>query len=62
MDHARLNDVLKTEESRFGIKYIVKGGLRCPDGEQPTVYAVWFIAAGERAPRLVTAYPVAGDA
>jgi hypothetical protein len=61
MDHARQNDVMKTEESRFGIKYIIKGGLPCPNGQSPTVCAVWFVAAGEETSRLVTDFPAEED-
>jgi filamentous hemagglutinin len=61
MKHARHNAVMKREASRFGMKYVIKGRLRCPDGESPMIFAVWFIAAGGTAPRLVTPYPAAGD-
>jgi hypothetical protein len=60
-DHAIQNDMLKTEESRFGIKYIVKGPLACPTGDTPVVVTVWFIAKGEETPRLVTAFPAAKE-
>ena len=58
--HAEAHEVSNIENSVFGVKYIVEGTLDSPDGRNPTVQAVWFIAEGETAPRLVTAYPCLG--
>ena len=57
MSHAADHDVSTIEESDFGIKYIVEGELRTPDGRNPIVRVVWFIARGQTTPHLVTAYP-----
>jgi uncharacterized protein DUF6883 len=56
--HARTNEVTKTEPSPFGIRYVVEGPLTAPDGRSPGVRVVWFVEAGETAPRLATAYPL----
>jgi len=62
VDHAERNDIVTTEETPFGSKYVIDGPLPAPDGRNPAVRVVWFIEAGELQPRFVTAYPVAGGA
>lgn len=60
LDHAARGDIVKTEETPFGRKFVIEGPLGTPDGRDPTVRAVWFIETGGSQPRFVTAYPVAG--
>ncbi|HHY58287.1 MAG TPA: hypothetical protein GYA08_22945 [Chloroflexi bacterium] len=55
--HAQEHPVARVEKSLFGIRYIIEGILRTPDGRSPFVRVVWFIEEGETIPRLVTAYP-----
>ncbi len=50
-------DVVRTEESRYGRKFIVEGPLKGPTGTIRQVVAVWVILSGEEVPRFVTAYP-----
>lgn len=57
LEHARSNEVEKTEESAYGTRYIVTGALETPDGRNPLVRTVWFIGSDDPRPRLVTAYP-----
>ena len=57
VDHA----VAKVEPSPFGERYVVEGPMQTPSGRAPTVRTVWFIEAGETAPRFITAYPLTGD-
>lgn len=45
------------KETRFGVKYVVKGRLESPVGHHAVVYTVWITETGSRRPRLVTAYP-----
>ncbi len=52
---------LLKEENAYGRKYEVRGTLRGPSGKQAEVVTVWIILAGEDVPRLVTAYPGAGE-
>ncbi len=59
--HARAFEVVKTENTRFGTRYVIEGELSTPAERQPLVRVVWFIRSGESAPRLVTAYPVEDD-
>jgi len=56
--HAREYDVVKSEQTPFGMRYTIEGALDTPDGRRPLVRSVWFIEEGESTPRLVTAYPV----
>jgi hypothetical protein len=58
VDHAHAAEIITVTETEFGRKFIVEGPLASPDGRNPTIRSVWFVAIGDRAPRLVTAYPV----
>lgn len=58
--HAVDHEVVAMETTAFGTNYVVEGPLPAPDGRSPRVRVVWFIAAGERIPVLVTAYPLKG--
>jgi hypothetical protein len=57
LEHARANELVEREETRFGVQYAVDGPLRAPDGRTPSVRSVWEDKPGGRGPRLVTAYP-----
>lgn len=50
-------DVVKMEESPFGIRYVVDGKLTTPKQRSVYIRTVWFIEHGETAPYFVTAYP-----
>ncbi len=56
--HVADHEVVKKENSPFGIRYVVEGKMEVPDGRAPTVRSVWFIGTGEDVLRLVTAYPL----
>jgi len=58
LHHASENEVVRIEASPFGARYVVEGELRTPDGRNPEVRVVWFIAQNDFAPYLVTAYPL----
>lgn len=55
---AESHDVVKHTSSSFGVRYVIEGALETPDGRNPSVRSVWFIAIDEESPRLVTAYPL----
>ena len=59
-DHARSASIVSAADTPFGRKYILEGSLATPDGRNPRVRAIWFVTAGEMAPRFVTAYPIPG--
>lgn len=56
LDHARSAQIISIADTEFGTKYLLEGPLMTPDNRKPRVRAVWFVALGETAPRLVTAY------
>lgn len=56
--HAREHEITKEETTPLGVRFVVEGDMTMPDGVVAGVRAVWFIERGERAPRLVTAYPL----
>jgi hypothetical protein len=56
--HAAENEVAGVEDSPFGKRYVIEGELNTPDGRNPEVRVVWFIAQGASDPWLVTAYPL----
>jgi hypothetical protein len=56
--HARDNVVTVSEDTPFGIRYVIEGPLVAPNGRQLQVRTVWFIDEGSQAPRFVTAYPL----
>jgi len=55
--HAGEHEVVKSETSPFGMRYIIDGALDAPDGRKPEVRSVWFIETGDNVPHLATAYP-----
>ena len=56
--HAEVHTVDKIEDTPFGTRYTVEGGLITPSGDHIMVRSVWFIDKGEHIPRFVTAYPL----
>jgi hypothetical protein len=55
--HARDNEISIVEETQFGSKYAVEGELPGLEGRTAQVRVIWFVEAGEKRPRFVTAYP-----
>ncbi|VXD25372.1 DUF6883 domain-containing protein [Planktothrix paucivesiculata] len=58
INHAADHELAKIETSPFGTRYVIEGILMTPDGRNPEVRSVWFIATGDDNPRLVSAYPL----
>jgi hypothetical protein len=56
--HARDNDLTRQEATPIGVRFVVEGPMTMADGTVAGVRSVWFIEAGERTPRFVTAYPL----
>ena len=56
--HARENEVVEVEETRYGKRYVVDGPLAAPDGTSLNVRSAWYIDAVGDAPRFVTAHPL----
>jgi hypothetical protein len=43
LKHANEHEVTRTEESPFGVRYVLEGRLPAPDGRTPRLRSVWFI-------------------
>lgn len=56
--HAREHDVVETEQTLHGTRYVVDGPLTAPDGTRLNVRSAWYINPGSDAPRFVTAHPL----
>lgn len=56
--HAHNHGVAEIVSTPFGQNYVVEGPLLAPDGRQPRVRVVWFIANHEQTATLATAYPL----
>jgi hypothetical protein len=56
--HAREHDVVATEQTRHGTRYVVDGPLTAPDGTRLNVRSAWYINPGGGAPRFVSAHPL----
>ena len=59
LEHAASGDLTEAVVSPYGTRYIVRGGLRSPDGRepQPVVRSVWQADDGAFGVRLITAHP-----
>ena len=51
------NEVVETSETVHGIKHVIIGVIRTPDGRDPTIITVWQIDRGAEYPRFISAYP-----
>ncbi len=54
--HAETYQVSWTEQTDFGMRYIIEGMVITPDGRNPDIRAIWFIDNEQDFPRLVSAY------
>ena len=59
LDQTASGHLTEVVVSPYGTRYIVRGGLRTPDGRdpQPVVCSVWQADNGAVGVRLITAYP-----
>jgi hypothetical protein len=58
LTHALENEVVETERTPHGVRYVVDGPLTAPDGTRLNVRSAWFIDPDRDAPRFVTAHPL----
>jgi hypothetical protein len=56
VEHALVNQIAGTSQSRHGTKHLVRCTIVTPDARNPCITTVWIID-GNRPPRLVTSYP-----
>ncbi len=54
---ASSGEVSETEQTKFGLKFIVSGNIIAPNGRFIAMTSVWIIKNNEDLPRFVTAYP-----
>ena len=54
---AEATDIAKSMESTHGVKYIIDGYIKSPNGKKAMVRMVWIVDREQDAPRLVTVYP-----
>lgn len=57
LDFVRRSDTFSSEESPFGVKYLVTGRMVTPSGRSVNIVTVWIVESGDFVPRFVTAYP-----
>ena len=58
LQHARENEVVATEVTGHGQRFVVDGPMTAPNGSRLNVRCAWYIYPGESAPRFVTAHPL----
>ncbi len=58
LQQACANEVVATEQTPHGRRYVVDGLLTAPDGTGLNVRTAWYINAAGDAPRFVTAHPL----
>lgn len=56
--HAREQEVMESEQTPHGIRYVVDGPLMTTEGASLNVRSAWFIDSTGDAPRFVTAHPL----
>src|SRR5437763_657434 len=56
--HACENEVVVTEKTSHGMRYVVDGPLIAPDGRSLNIRSAWYIHPDSDAPRFVTAHPL----
>jgi hypothetical protein len=50
-------EVSETEQTKFGLKFVISGNIIAPNGRSIVMTSVWIIKNDEDFPRFVTAYP-----
>jgi hypothetical protein len=58
LQHAREHEVVETEQTSHGTRFVVDGPLTAPDGTRLNVRCAWYIDSGGGAPRFVSAHPL----
>lgn len=55
---AKTADIIDTQSSEHGIKYVIEGLLQTPVGGTLKIRTIWIVEKEQDRPRFVTAYPV----
>lgn len=56
--HARDHEVVATEPTPHGTRYVIDGTLTAPDGADLNVRSAWYIDPQGVTPRFITAHPL----
>src|SRR5829696_3587083 len=51
LEHACTARLQKSVRTRYGLKYVLEGGMRSPDGRDPRISSVWIVEGMEVRPR-----------
>lgn len=57
-DIASSNEVADVISSDYGMKYVIYGKIKTPNGKTVKLCTIWIIEKEKANPRLVTCYPV----
>ena len=57
LSQVKSSEDFEEKKSRFGTKYVVRGKITTPNGNQANVETVWIVESSDNRPRLVTAIP-----
>jgi hypothetical protein len=57
-EHAIDNEITREERTTFGIRYVIEGLLKAPDGRRLNVRTAWFIEDDGEVPRFITTHPL----
>ena len=55
--HSLDHEVAHSEETTFGIRFVIEGPLLAPNGRILQIRSIWFLDKNGQVPRFVTAYP-----
>lgn len=55
---AQSQDVKEVLPTAYGVKYIIDGKIKTPNGKVVKLRTVWIIEEGQKRPRFITVYPV----
>jgi hypothetical protein len=58
LQHGRDNDVVQSQQTSHGTRYVVDGPLKAPNGTTLNIRTAWFIEPGQSSPRFITAHPL----
>ena len=58
LTHARQNEIIASERTHYGMRYVIDGTLRAPDGTVLNMRSAWYIRTESERPAFVTAHPL----
>lgn len=58
IQHSIDRDIEKTQDTIYGVKYVLRCEIKTPDERNPCIETVWLVEHGQKEPKLITAYAV----